>query len=1224
MPRDLLDNSPRDLLEADNSMNTSGPRDLLESSNPSAGGIAKQFGIGFGNEALLGLPLYALEKAKGEDARKALESNVPVERIARGVGTTVGMATYVPARLFGLGLKGAELGIKAFKGAKAYEGVKTAVEGIVGAEKASKALKFGENVVKGGVATGTFELVHAPQDSYKEKIVTVPTATLFGGALFGVGSELAKPIQRFLENKGLIKKGLVDGGEDIKKLNTLLDGHSVEDGSVKLKTQKIGNFLETRLVDTKAPIRNITEMAEQVSGKAIEFGDDPYKLARNFSGIADKVQYSYIEPLKGILNKNPSLVNPTKQLLLAERMLERAQRGFDNPKGITADGAINIMSDLKNSLGDESYKKLQGITSEIRGLTKTALSNLKDAGVITQESFDNIIAKNEFYTPFDVLEHMYDTPEKFARGSGLNVSKPGFLKGLEGTTKEIDDPLNSITKYLFKSAALAEKNKVVTKLVNLRGMSSKMEDVIIPLKKAENVRERISIFSDLKELLPLRNKTERLIRTRDKRLYRLITEIDKLEQQGLNTSLKIGKNFFGRDFHEERLIKTHPRNITTDVSGVEIPGKAQVEVFHNVPDRISDSDYKKFIENFMELPTSEVEKIKSKLLTRGKKLPKLIDEIVNLRDELSSVKSNIFDLRSRAGDIKNVDVYPSNYDKIYVYKDGIKEEYAVPQELADAVKGMNNESIDLMTKIASFSSRALRAGATTFSIPFVFKNMIRDAQTASIVSKVGFSPVDWVKGFAEALGRGKDFELFMKSGGGMAGMVENIRGKNVAEKLVPSISDKILKTTNPLNWIANASETGELVTRLGVFKRGLKLGMKPEEAAFNARNATVDFAKSGSMMKIINMWVPFINARTQGFVNLAQTLKTNPKRFALTGTAIVGMPLISTYVWNTKNFPDVWDDIRQFEKNDNFIFIYGREKDKDGKYTNVAMIPKGDIGKVLGNPIEAFLEHQRGQNPQSYEQMAVQVLSSLSPIEFARNGQISGQALASGLTPPAIKGGLETAFNVNFYTGRPIVPDNLKQASPRNQYTNKTPAMAVYLGNLINVSPMKLQNLAGTLFGGLGKQILDPTQITQGLGRSFGNAYGGQSEQEQFSILEDIVRDTEDKDANDLRLLKQSLEDWSSIPPVPELRRQFINSRFGDNRKLVEKFAGMLSAESSGEKPIDRLVRSRPVRDRIKYIKQSTLFMSDEEKMQFLKRMVDLKIINLSSDETIKALKELE
>ena len=74
-------------------------------------------------------------------------------------------------------------------------------------------------------------------------------------------------------------------------------------------------------------------------------------------------------------------------------------------------------------------------------------------------------------------------------------------------------------------------------------------------------------------------------------------------------------------------------------------------------------------------------------------------------------------------------------------------------------------------------------------------------------------------------------------------------------------------------------------------------------------------------------------------------------------------PSVSTYLWNQTQFPDVFRDIRRFEKDNNFIFIYGREKDEQGRWLNVVKIPKGDIGKIMSNPIESFLDFLNKNNP---------------------------------------------------------------------------------------------------------------------------------------------------------------------------------------------------------------------------------------------------------------------
>lgn len=1013
---------------------------------PSIGGFAKQVGIGLGNEMAMGFPLFALEKSKGMEARKALESNAPVERFGRGLGTTIGMATILPKTAFSLGVKGIQSLGKVTKASKITKDLLTP---MLGADKAGRAIRFGEKAVEGAAGIGAFELVHAPEDTWKEKILTVPTAALFGAATFGAGDLLADPVKRFLIKKKLIDKGFIGGGSSTQKMNEMLKQETAEDSGVVIRTKRMANFLETKIVDAKAPIRWLQEWAESISGKPLKFSQKPYEAARNYSGIGGKINV-YHDKLGKILNQDRTLVTPLNQVMTAERILERARKGFKNPRGLGEQDAIDIMGDLRKGLGNENFAKVRQMADDVRSVTKDILFQLRETGVIDRASLRSILKNNEFYSPFQVLNYLNENPSKFAIGkSAFSVKEPGFLRATEGTEKDVESPISAVMRYIANGKALVEKNNVVKKLVNLRKLSPEIEKVVLD----------------------------------------------------------------------------------------------------------------------------------------------------------------------------NVDDLPSNYEKIHVFENGIKRDYGVPQEIADVVKGLNTETVDLMSRFARWQSTALRVGATTLSYPFIVRNLIRDAQTAAIVSKVGFNVGDWVKGFATAIRKGPEFDLFMKSGGSFGGMIENLtQGVRYSEKqLTPSISKVAFDTLNPLHWISEGSRISENITRLGVFTKGLKSGMKPPEAAFNARNSTIDFAKMGTAMKIWNMWVPFLNARTQGTLNFWQAAKTQPQRVALVGGGMIVTPAVSTYMWNQTQFPDVFKDIRRFEKDNNFLFIYGREKDNEGRWLNVAKIPKGDIGKIMANPVESFLDYLYQNNPSSLMELATQTLSDMSPVELAREGKFTGQAIASSLTPPAIKGVLETSYNKNFFTGRDIVPMNLQDKPPEEQYTIDTPPIAVKVGELFNISPMKIQNLAGTLFGTLGRQAIDPLNQHKSVSKIFSGAYGDEELQRRFDILHDIMLDTETEEAQNYRLVKQALVDFKNIPADPNMKRGFIKQRFGGNKKALESFVDALEAEQMGETWFDRFLKKRPAKDKIKFLSTySGLLETEQQRVDFMSEILDKKII------TENTLKDME
>jgi hypothetical protein len=413
---------------------------------------------------------------------------------------------------------------------------------------------------------------------------------------------------------------------------------------------------------------------------------------------------------------------------------------------------------------------------------------------------------------------------------------------------------------------------------------------------------------------------------------------------------------------------------------------------------------------------------------------------------------------------------PPGMEKFSVLIDGQKHDYLAPEPVVQAMKGMHKQQADLVTKWAAFSSNLLRQGSTGLYAPFIPTNAVRDFASATLVSRVGFTPLDWVKGLASYLREDQSFHDFRESGGSFAGYFERNRKLSATAKgLTRSKGAKILRTvTNPIELIRTVGEAVETAPRLGVFKRSLRKGHPAEQAAMDARDATVDFAKSGSVAQLINLWVPFLNARTQGTANVFRAFGRNPKRSLLVSTAIIGAPAVATYLNNTRKYKDVYDDIAQFEKDTNWVLIYGRDKDQKGNYKQVVKIRKDEAGKALGNTLEAFLNYVDGRSTKTLDTLAMQFFSNLSPISFENNGKFAPGEAASGIAPPLAKALFEEVSNHNFYTDRPIVPDELKNASRYKQYDKNTPEWLKSVGKTFNLSPLRIQHVVTTQFGGLG------------------------------------------------------------------------------------------------------------------------------------------------------------
>lgn len=498
----------------------------------------------------------------------------------------------------------------------------------------------------------------------------------------------------------------------------------------------------------------------------------------------------------------------------------------------------------------------------------------------------------------------------------------------------------------------------------------------------------------------------------------------------------------------------------------------------------------------------------------------------NLTKAVSLTKRNevarkLIDLRNAHPDAKEFIKFlpgnqrpPEGWDSISVFIKGKATRWAVPNELSEAMHAMTPPEANLLGKMILLSSKAFKAGTTTLYFPFTLSNAIRDYQTATMVAKWGFNPANWLSGFGDGLKgafkwESKAYDDFMRNQGGYGGYIQSAKGLAIASKelFAPKWIQRTKAVLNPFELISNFSEAIELAPRLGIYKKGLgKEGVTPLEAAFEARNVTVDFAKAGIEGRLINMWIPFVNARWQGLLNIGRVMKDHPLRTAARAMAMTVLPGVATYFYNVMNHEELWDDIPQWAKDTYFIIIVGEEQDEDGNTVpKVVQIPKGDVGAIFFNPIMYALEYVRKQEPQNLFALGLEWTSQLSPVPFTRDGELSAQAFLGGALPPALKTPIEIATNTNFFTGFPVVPRKLEKVAPTEQYDERTPELAVTIGRALGVSPMKLTHALYGLTGSFSKELLNPADILGMTAQRFYRASGGEKQR----IAWDLKYDTE-------------------------------------------------------------------------------------------------------------------
>lgn len=396
---------------------------------------------------------------------------------------------------------------------------------------------------------------------------------------------------------------------------------------------------------------------------------------------------------------------------------------------------------------------------------------------------------------------------------------------------------------------------------------------------------------------------------------------------------------------------------------------------------------------------------------------------------------------------------------VTVFENGERVQYQLDPELYRAIKQLDEESANFLVKMFAVPASILRAGAT-LTPEFILRNPIRDQFQAFVVSKYGYNPIiDLPAGIFHAVFKGKYYKEWVEAGGAHGQMVSMDR--NILRQKLRELKDerspwarRTVAIVNPKQWLQllqRLSEISEEGTKIGEFRRAVKRGATPEEAAYQSRDL-MDFSRVGNNVQQINRNISFLNANIQGKDRLIRAFKNNPVRTTIRAITAVTMPTIGSYYWNNIFANDkqreIIDNAPQWLK-DTFFLVAVPGTDV------VARIPKPfDLAPVFSNWVEEALRFADGK----------QHLSPGDTVKYALKEFGSMPFFLTGLTP-----WIENWSNKSFFTGGPVVPRRDEDLLPEDQYGNGTSLTARSIGKAINYSPYKVDNVIRGYAAGLGK-----------------------------------------------------------------------------------------------------------------------------------------------------------
>lgn len=386
----------------------------------------------------------------------------------------------------------------------------------------------------------------------------------------------------------------------------------------------------------------------------------------------------------------------------------------------------------------------------------------------------------------------------------------------------------------------------------------------------------------------------------------------------------------------------------------------------------------------------------------------------------------------------------------------------------------------------------LRYGATMANIGFAIPNVISDTAQASIFSDAGFIPVvdnligvmDIVSaqnreareffnkimpGYADRINT--MYALYEQSGATSSTrmsqyrestqvLMKDVYGTKNSEVL--GIKEKYKPLKRLLDIMTYIPDISEQSTRFRIFEKNLEYyrrnGIKEMDAriqsALQSRDATQDFGRTGNITREINQLIPFSAARVGSAYTFAEKVKANPKRTVMRLSILTAVAMaIKTIGYDD----DEIEELNQRKKNDNFVLKIGDEIVTIKK-------PQGILRSIVNLTEyiqDLFTGHiEEGKEGERLAELVQSAIMDNMPADSV-----------TGLVPNMVAPVVENAINKDLYYNSDIVKSYDLELPDSEQYYDYNSQLAIWLGQIFNYSPAKIDNLISGYFAGLGTSV---------------------------------------------------------------------------------------------------------------------------------------------------------
>ena len=889
---------------------------------------------------------------------------------------------------------------------------------------------------------------------------------------------------------------------------------------------KFGKFY-TEWVDRYTPIENLVKKAEEKTGEKLDISSNPYYQARMYAGLVESIKQQvndktfvkengkikitgegflpiindYVEEVKDIEPNYDTAIEDLSDYLIANRYLLdlKDREGYEATEEQKLK-AVEDMAKLNLKYGNK-IDDISKIADRIYAFNQRILHNLVDSGNMSQETYDKIIADNPHHISYKRVMDDNNWGTAFVpKGKFTDAKSP--VKKIKGSERDIQNIFVSTLEDVSRILDVVERNKVARSVADLKNIlpeyiqdkkpamekRTAMVKVTYDAKMRKQLEEAIKYFGRTFENV-------KSIKTPTGYALGAYSEQEKLVRKKLGSQDRTLAHEVG-----------HMLDYALDVENkIKKNSAIMKEITQLAEDRFS-STVKLEDGEYVTEEAKNTEKYKNYVRSNKEMIANMFDLYFTSRDYVKRVApetakfiDNLFkgeykflnDIRpssETATEEIEQDVWTPSRNKpfgnvIEYFENGKPKFIEVTKPVMDAVEGMNSQEIDFVNKFLTGSATMLRTGAT-LTPEFAIRNFIRDQESATIYIK-NYNPfIDGVRGLMNVLGKnitGKNqtYDEWVKAGGAFGSYME-LNEKSVNKALREFVGEgskmrNIFSYANPIKLAEEFSSIFEQATRLGMYTRSKMNGADAMQAALDAREGTLDFARSGSLGRKYNRILPFFNAGIQGVDKMVRTFRDHPYLSSIKAIGTMTIPQLALTGYYLYFAPD--DDreeylnIPQYQKDFFYCFKIGN---------NWIRIPKDfTLGYLFGSVPERFITWAyQNKKPEGKDlaQMAITLFGSVSPVNNPTD-----------VLPPILRILIENTANYSFFRGQHIYPgymNNLEPSLRANKFNSET---SKWLGEKLNMSPAKIDHTISSLLGTSGKYLTDAGDLMINSVREFNN-----------------------------------------------------------------------------------------------------------------------------------------